>query len=248
MKYITMRTFIILILLSIFGAFIIAVGHNNAMAVSNNLPIPDSFAGVAEADNKTNLDIGPPASSYTFFDTDTNTNTDTDSAHIMALLKERDKQIKKMLGEKGTEYTPEQRQEIKDIINGIIEYRAMASYALGSTWDTLSTERKDQFVEVFSKVVRDQSMNKLDIYRAEITYNDIDVVGDSAYVKTSAILDNVKTPVSYTMEKRGENWVVTDFTVDDVSTAKSYRRSFQNIIRRKGYQALYNSLKKRSER
>ena len=244
MKYITMRTFIILILLSTFGASIIAVGHNNAMAVSNNMQIPDSFASIAEADNKTNTGTDTHADS----DTNTYLYTDTDSAQILALLKERDQQIKKMLGEKGTEYTPEQRQEIKDIINGIIEYRAMASYALSSTWDTLSTERKDQFVEVFSKVVRDQSMNKLDIYRAEITYNDIDVVGDSAYVKTSAILDNVKTPVSYTMQKRGENWVVTDFAVDDVSTAKSYKRSFQNIIRRKGYQALYNSLKKRSER
>jgi len=91
-------------------------------------------------------------------------------------------------------------------------------------------------------------MNKLDIYRADITYNEINVESDSAYVKTMAVLENVKTPVSYTMEREDSNWVVTDFAVDEVSTAKSYRRSFQNIIRRKGYQALYNSLKKRAER
>jgi len=145
--------------------------------------------------------------------------TETDSAEIIALLKERDSQIKQLLGPKGSEYTSEQRQNIKDIINGIIDYRAMASYALGTTWDTLSTEGRVQFVDVFSTVVRDQSMNKLDIYRADITYNEINVESDSAYVKTMAVLENVKTPVSYTMEREDSNWVVTDFAVDEVSTA-----------------------------
>jgi len=179
-------------------------------------------------------------------DTNADIRTVSDSAEVIELLKERDQEIKEELGPKGTDYTDAQREKLKNIINGIIDYRAMASYALANTWDTLSTDKKQEFSEVFSEVVRNQSLNKLDIYRAEVSYKKVDVTGDSAYVETMAILDNVRTPVYYTMRKQNETWVIVDFSIDEVSTAKSYRRSFQNIIKRKGYQALYNSLEKKT--
>jgi phospholipid transport system substrate-binding protein len=172
----------------------------------------------------------------------------TDSAQIRALLEERDAEIKDLLGPKGTEYTDKQRDQLKDIINGIIDYREMAADALGATYDTLSTEQRDEFVDVFSTIVRDQSLNKLDIYRAEVTYESIRVKKDTATVKTIAKLDNVRTPVIYDMIKQDGEWVITDMTIDDVSTVKSYERSFQNIIRRKGYATLLSTLQKRAAR
>ncbi|MDX1638976.1 MAG: ABC transporter substrate-binding protein, partial [Balneolaceae bacterium] len=100
----------------------------------------------------------------------------------------------------------------------------------------------------FSTIIRDQSLNKLDIYRADVEYRDIDVNGDSAFVETIAILEDVRTPVFYDMfyEEEKKQWVITDMTIDDVSTADSYRRQFQNIIRKRGYDYLLNTLKKRA--
>lgn len=173
-----------------------------------------------------------------------------DSAEIRQLLEQRDNEIKELLGPKGTEYTQEQRDKIKDIINGIIDYRAMARYALRQTWDTLSTGERGNFVDLFSTIVRDQSMNKLDIYRAEVKYNKIEAHGDSAVVNTTATIDRVRTPVVYQMvyEENPGKWMVHDMTIDDVSTAESYRRQFQNIIRKKGYQHLVEVLQKRATR
>lgn len=172
----------------------------------------------------------------------------TNSEAIKTLLEQRDAEIKELMGPKGTEYTDDQRNQLKDIINGIVDYRAMASYALGTTFDTLSVEQIDEFVDVFSTIVRDQSLNKLDIYRAEVTYREINVHDDSAYVKTLAQLEDVRTPVYYVMQWQENEWRITDMIIDDVSTAKSYRRSFQNIIRKKGYDALLESLQKRANR
>ncbi|MDZ7714723.1 MAG: ABC transporter substrate-binding protein [Balneolaceae bacterium] len=173
-----------------------------------------------------------------------------DSTSIKNMLEQRDQQIKDLLGPKGTEYTQSQRDQIKDVINGVIDYRAMAKYALEGTFDTLSTEQQDEFVDLFSTTIRDQSLNKLDIYRANVTYNSIDVNGDKAKVSTLAVLENVRTPVIYDMhysQQEGQ-WVVTDLTVDDVSTAASYRRQFQNIIRKRGYDFLLETLRKRAAR
>lgn len=171
-----------------------------------------------------------------------------DSSSVRELLEERDDEIKELMGPKGTDYTQEQRDKLKDIINGIIDYRAMAQYALQDTYDTLSTAQKDEFVDLFSTIIRDQSLNKLDIYRAEVKYEQIKVGSDTAVVKTIAQLEKVRTPVTYHMKYKDQNsdWVVTDMIIDDVSTAGSYRRQFQNIIRKKGYDSLLETLRKRA--
>ncbi len=168
-----------------------------------------------------------------------------DSVKIRQLLEERDREIKDLLGPKGSDYTEQQRDRLKDIINSIVDYRLMAEKALQSTFDTLSTERRDEFVDLFSQVVRDQSLNKLDIYRADVSYRTIAVENDSAFVKTIAQLEDMRTPVYYSMHKESEEWVVTDMIIDEVSTVASYRRSFQNIIRKKGFDHLLATLRKR---
>lgn len=173
-----------------------------------------------------------------------------DSATVRQLLEERDQEIKDLLGPKGTEYTQEQREKLKNIINGVIDYSAMARYALKETYDTLTAEQRQEFVDLFATIVRDQSLNKLDIYRADVKYNSIKVNDDTATVKTLVTLEDVRTPVIYDMKYEDSNkqWVITDMIIDDVSTAGSYRRQFQNIIRKKGYQSLLETLRKRASR
>ena len=167
---------------------------------------------------------------------------------IRDMLNERDEEIKELLGPEGTSYTDEQRAELKEIINGVIDFRSMAAYALGDTYNEISEERRDRFVELFATVVRDQSLNRLEIYRAEVEYDQVDVNGDQATVQTVAQLENVRTPVGYEMERRDGEWIVTDFSIDGVSTAESYNTQFQNIIRQRGFDALFNSLERRASR
>ena len=168
---------------------------------------------------------------------------------VRHLLEERDNEIKELMGPKGTDYTQEQRAELQDIINNIIDYRDMAQYALQDTYESLSEEERDEFVDLFSTIIRDQSLTNLDIYRADVTYEEITVNGDEAEVETMAQLENVRTPVGYQMKytDSGE-WVITDMVIDDVSTAESYQRQFQNIIRQKGYDSLLETLQKRAAR
>jgi len=167
---------------------------------------------------------------------------------IKTLLVERDQEVKTLLGPKGSEYSDEQRAKIKEIINGIIDFRSMAKYALEDTYDTLSIDTQEEFVNLFATIVRDQSLNKLDIYRADVTYNSIEVTDNKAMVKTYAELDDIRTPVDYTMVKVNEEWVITDLILDEVSTAESYNRQFQRIIQKKGFNSLLTTLRKRAAR
>lgn len=167
---------------------------------------------------------------------------------IRSMLDERDAEIKELLGPKGSEYTQEQRDQLKDIINDVIDFRSMSQTALGDTYDEISEEEKEEFVSLFATIIRDNSLNRLDIYRAEVTYDDISVDNGDAVVKTTAQLENVRTSVDYNMEKQDEEWIITDMSIDDVSTAESYRRQFDSIIRQRGFDALLESLRKRAAR
>lgn len=167
---------------------------------------------------------------------------------IQQMLNERDAEIKELLGPKGNDYTQEQRDRLKDIINDVIDFRSMSETALGDTYTEISEEDREEFVSLFSTIIRDNSLNRLDIYRAEVTYNDITVNNGTAEVNTMAQMDNVRTSVDYDMEFQDGEWQITDMSIDDVSTAESYRRQFQSIIRQRGFDALLESLRRRAAR
>lgn len=172
----------------------------------------------------------------------------TEAEEIREMLESRDNEIKELLGPSGTDYTQEQRDQLKDIINDVIHYRSMARFALGNTYEQIDDATREEFVSLFSTIIRDNSLNRLDIYRADVTYESIQVDGNKAFVSTLAELENVRTPVEYDLELIDGEWMITDMTIDDVSTAESYNRQFQSIIRQRGFDALLDSLRRRAAR
>jgi phospholipid transport system substrate-binding protein len=167
---------------------------------------------------------------------------------IRSIMQKRDAEIKSLMGPKGTKHTADQTQKLKSIINDMVDFEAMAKTALQDTWNQATPAQRTEFVELFSKIIRDQSLAKPDIYRASVTYEAIDVQGTTATVKTIAVFENVKTPVTYTMVNRNNTWYITDIIIDNVSTAASYQRSFQSTIRKNGFASLIDALRKRAER
>jgi len=160
------------------------------------------------------------------------------------MLEQRDQQIKSILSG-SSDYTQEQRAQLKELINGVLDFRAMARTALGTHWDTLSTERRDQFVDVFRDVVRAQSMSDLGVYNSKVTFDQISVQSDSAHVRTMTEYEGTQTPVVYILTRRDGEWKAEDIILDGVSTAEGYARSFQSVMRKRGFEALMTALEKK---
>lgn len=170
------------------------------------------------------------------------------ASDVRSLMESRDQQIKQLLGPEGTNYSSIQRDELKDIVNGIIDFTEMAKTALEVTYDTISVAERTEFVQLFSSIIRDQSLANLDIYRASVSYERIKGSNDSIYVETLAEWDNIRTPVHYIMSKSTGKWRIEDMSIDDVFTAASYNKQFQRIIRSRGFDYLMTTLRKRAER
>jgi phospholipid transport system substrate-binding protein len=165
---------------------------------------------------------------------------------IRSLLEQRDRQIKSMLGTRNT-FTEQQREQLKSLINDVIDFRAMGRYALGPHWNNLTVAQQNEYVSLFADIVRAQSLSDLGIYRSQVNYGEIEVIGDSAHVHTTVTYRDVPTRVRYAMAFRDGQWHINDIILDDVSTAAGYARSFQSVVRRRGFDALMTSLRKRLE-
>lgn len=170
----------------------------------------------------------------------------SEEARLRSLLEGRDRQIKAILGPRGTTPTSEQRERLKKVLTELMDFEAMARVALGAWWGRISPEERARFVAVFRQVIEENSLKDLDIYRARVSYEAVRVSGDSAYVETRATLERTTVRVDYVLRKRGASWLIVDYLLDGVSTAQSYRRSFEPVLRTRGFNYLLERLQRRA--
>jgi len=168
------------------------------------------------------------------------------AAEIRQMLEQRDQEIKSILGETD-DYTAEQRAQLKELVNGVIDFRVMGQRALGPHWEDLGEDQREEFVSVFREVVRAQSMGDLGVYNSAVTYDQIDVQRDSAFVRTQTTYEGRTTAVEYVLERREDEWRAEDIIIDGVSTVEGYARSFQTVVRKRGFDSLMKSLRKKRD-
>ncbi len=171
----------------------------------------------------------------------------SESEAIRTMLLEREADIKEIMGD-DDELSDSQMDALRGAVNNMFDFGAMGREALGRHWDELTAERQQEFVDVFAEIVRYQSLADVDIYRAQVTYEDITVTGDKAHVVTTTVYKDVPTIVEYALQRSSDAWLATDVVLDEVSTVEGYSRSFQSYIRKRGFDALMDNLNKRLER
>ena len=169
-----------------------------------------------------------------------------DSA-ILELLKQRDQEIKTLIGDK-EDFSESQKAELQDLINGVIDFEQMGKDALGKEWDTITPDQQAEFVKVFSEIVKGRSLSDLEIYRLDVEYENVTIDGSEARVQTTTIYKEQPMKVEYNMGYRSNEWRVDDIILDGVSTTEGYARSFQTYIRKRGFDALMQNLNKRLEK
>ena len=167
---------------------------------------------------------------------------------VRTLIEERDREIKAVLGDQD-EFTQEQREQLKVVINDGIDFEAMGREALGPYWNDLTEAQRTEYVDLFAEVVRAQSLSDLDVYRSSVTYDEVSVDGDSARVVTTTTYDGKGAEVVYELHTiPGGGWLVGDIVLDEVSTEQGYARSFQSAIRKRGFEGLMTSLRKKRDK
>lgn len=165
------------------------------------------------------------------------------------VVRARNEAVEEIIEASGDEVDDDTRERLKDIINGLVDFRELSRRALGRYWEERTDQEKMDFVDVFRQLIRDSSVKKLSIYQADrVEYREPVINGDGVTVMTIAYKDRRQVEIAYTMHMVGEDWKAYDIVIDGASTVRNYRDSFYREIARTSYQQMYDRLVRRLAR
>lgn len=148
------------------------------------------------------------------------------------------------LQDKGLEHDA-RWEKVSDILYTRIDSRAMSQSVLAANWRTASDEDKEKFVEYFSEYLEQIYRQKIEAYSGQrVDYLHETLAGsDRAVVDTVIVTDQTQIPVSYKMQKTGEEWFITDVVIEGLSLVNNYRATFADKIQQDGMDGLLADIK-----
>jgi phospholipid transport system substrate-binding protein len=140
----------------------------------------------------------------------------------------------------------DRRMAMQKAIDERFSYSQMVRRSLGKTWDSLSSQEKQNFIKLFKGLLENSYASKLESYSDEkINFTDEVVKGKYALVKTDVVRSSSTIGVDYKLILVDEKWEVYDFVIEGVSMVRNYKSQFTIIIRKDSYEALVEKLTKK---
>ena len=142
----------------------------------------------------------------------------------------------------------ERRADIRKVAENLFDFQEMSRRSLGSTWDTVSSSEKQEFVRLFTSLIANSYMGKIEQYTGEpIRYESEQIDGSEA-----AVLSRVVTPkgaeigIEYRLYRAEARWAVYDVRVDGISLVNSYKAQFNRLLQRGSFAELLKQLKQKA--
>lgn len=141
-----------------------------------------------------------------------------------------------------------QRQQISTLIRNKFNFTVMSQGALGRNWQVVSAEERQQFVELFSRLLEETYLGRIRAYTDQkVSYGDETIRKGRAVVETFIHNGGVDIPITYKLTAQGQDWLVYDVVIEKVSLIRNYRSSYKNILRSKGMAHLLEQMSAKIE-
>jgi phospholipid transport system substrate-binding protein len=152
--------------------------------------------------------------------------------HVVALL--RDKNLQ----------TQDRRDQIRKLINERFYFKAMSQRTLSRNWRKATPEQQDRFTDLFAKLLEKTYMGRIEAYTDEkVEYIREKMETDTrAMVYTQILAKSGNIPINYRVAKKGDQWLVYDVIIEEVSLISNYRSSYEEIIKKDGIEGLLSQM------
>ncbi len=138
---------------------------------------------------------------------------------------------------------PKAWAEKKTLIRAVVDYRfdfeEMSKRSLAKNWKKRTDEEKEYFVSLFSKLLQNTYINRVESYSDEVViFQKQAIKGKKAVVYTKISATSMEIPVIYKLLRQGDDWFVYDVIIEGVSLVRNYRSQFSKIVTREKYAGL----------
>jgi phospholipid transport system substrate-binding protein len=140
----------------------------------------------------------------------------------------------------------ERRAKVKELIYERFDFSEMARRSLGSEWRRLSPEQQKKFVRLFTSLLEDAYLDKIESYTGEkVQYGKERQDGDYAEVETKLEDDKTGREVSilYRLRNLNGDWKVYDVVIEDISLVLNYRSQFSRVLARSSVDELLRRMR-----
>ena len=158
-------------------------------------------------------------------------------------LKSLDGQLKPLLAK-----ADQNQDKILKIIKKMLDFDRLCKDSLGKHWETRSAEEQKDFSQTLTALIEKNVLKRLKNTKSnDVVYESEKVSGSTATVVT-VVSDNsgsrpVEIEIAYTMEKKGNKWIVVDMKTDGISLVSNYRSQFNKLIEKDGWEKMMQKMK-----
>ncbi len=142
-----------------------------------------------------------------------------------------------------TRLSKEDRDHIRQAIEGRFDYWNMARRSLGKPWKKLSPEERLHFTGVFRELMERSYGNRLNEYKGQIVkFRDAELKKSKARVQSTVIDGARETPIEYRLHQTKTGWQVYDIRVEGTSMIRTFHQDFKAVLDDGGYSKLLKTL------
>ncbi|MBX3329108.1 MAG: ABC transporter substrate-binding protein [Nitrospira sp.] len=150
---------------------------------------------------------------------------------------------------KQPEKAEERRLLLEKVVAARFDYAEMSRRALGAPWNQLTDQQKQEFVDLFRRLLTNSYADKIETYSGEgVQYLNERTEKEYAEVRTKVLSGKTEIPLDYRLINRADDWRVYDVVVDGVSLVNNYRGQFKKILSAASYSDLVDQLRKKSDK
>lgn len=143
---------------------------------------------------------------------------------------------------------PAQRYKAVDLVEKVadryFDFGEMGKSSLGDTWNDLNQTQQDEFVKIFTAVLKNSYSRALfALAKAKVFY--LPEIRQADHIEVPVVIrpPNDKVPLIFRMRKEAQAWRIYDVVIQEVSLVETNQRQFARIIQESSYHNLLKVLK-----
>jgi len=162
-----------------------------------------------------------------------------------ALLRAKTAAVKALMGKPADEA---RTKELRAMVAELVDYTELAKRSLKKRWDKRTEAEREEFSGLLKALIEKSYLEQVEKQPDfEVSWEEKRLLDDGARaaVRTVARSGETAVEIEYRLRRRETGWMAVDIVVDGVSMVRNYRRSFRKVIKKDGWQALIDKMKRK---
>jgi phospholipid transport system substrate-binding protein len=159
---------------------------------------------------------------------------------VLAILQDPNLKAKSKFGER--------RELLRSVISARFDFTDMARRSLGSEWRRIAPSQQQQFVELFTDLLRDAYVENIESYKGE----KVSYIRETQEEQFAVVQTLLRSPqgatytIDYSLHLTDKEWKVYDMVIENVSIVNNYRSQFARVINKSSFEGLIRAMKEKT--